>query len=232
LGSAKGAFTGSVRDNPGRIAACEGGTLFLDEIGDIPGSIQAKLLRFIQDKEYERLGESVARKANVRIIAATNANLENLVSEGKFREDLFYRLNVISLTVPSLRERVEDVLVLARDFLAYFNQANHKTMLGFTEDAERLLCQHSWPGNVRELQNTIERAVILGSSNMVEETDLPANIRPVPQMTSIGDIVALSTIEELHIRKIIARTPSLQEAASILGIDLATLWRKRKTYGI
>ncbi|RJQ83637.1 MAG: sigma-54-dependent Fis family transcriptional regulator [Desulfobacteraceae bacterium] len=232
FGHAKGAFTGAVRDNPGRIAACEGGTLFLDEIGDMAPSVQAKLLRFVQDKEYERLGESKPRKADVRIIAATNADLEKSVADGKFREDLFYRINVISLTIPPLRERPEDIMTLATDFLAYFCRSNHKSKLGFTEEAEQLIAGYAWPGNVRELRNAIERAVILGSGERIGKADLPANILPSAGLPSIGDRVPLSTIEELHIRRILANTSSLQEAADVLGIDQATLWRRRKAYGI
>jgi len=232
FGHARGAFTGASRDNPGRIAACEGGTLFLDEIGDMAQAVQAKLLRFIQDKEYERLGDATPRRADVRIIAATNADLGKRVAENRFREDLFYRLNVISLTIPPLRERQEDIMPLAVDFLAYFCRANHKTLLGFTREAEESLTSHNWPGNVRELRNTIERAVILGGGEMIGKTDLPDNIAPSPGTPAIGDRVALSIIEELHIRRVIANTFSLQEAADILGIDQATLWRKRKQYGI
>jgi two-component system, NtrC family, response regulator AlgB len=232
FGHVRGAFTGAVKDNPGRIAACEGGTLFLDEIGEMPFSIQAKLLRFIQDKEYERLGEATSRKANVRIIAATNSDLEKHVAEGIFREDLFYRLNVIKLTVPPLRERTEDIMPLAVSFLAYFCRINHKTIQGFTDAALKRMTGYKWPGNVRELRNTIERAVILGSANQVGDNDLPENIAPVPAAQVIGDMVPLSVIEELHIRRIMAKTASLQEAAEILGIDQATLWRRRKAYGI
>jgi len=232
FGHAKGAFTGAVRDNPGRVAACEGGTLFLDEIGDMAPSVQAKLLHFIQDKEYERLGEAKPRQADVRVIAATNADIERRVAEGLFREDLFYRLNVISLTLPSLRERPEDILPLAIDFLRYFCRANHKSPLGFNEEASERLRRYAWPGNVRELRNTIERAVILGSSEQIGEKDLPDNIAPLASAPSIGDRVPLSTIEELHIRRVLANTSSLQEAADVLGIDQATLWRRRKTYGI
>ena len=206
FGHVKGSFTGAVRDNPGRIAACEGGTLFLDEIGDMAPSVQAKLLRFIQDKEYERLGESKVRKADVRIIAATNADLEKRVAEGRFREDLFYRLNVICLTIPSLRDRPDDIMPLAMDFLTYFCRANHKTLLGFTEEAEKSIASHAWPGNVRELRNTIERAVILGSGERIDTFDLPDNIAPAAGTPAIGDRVPLSTIEELHIRRVMANT--------------------------
>jgi NtrC-family two-component system response regulator AlgB len=232
FGHAKGAFTGAVRDNPGRIAACEGGTLFLDEIGDMAPSVQAKLLHFIQDKEYERLGEAKARQADVRVIAATNADIEKRVAEGLFREDLFYRLNVISLTLPPLRDRPEDILPLAMDFLHYFCRTNHKSILGFNEGVSERLRRYVWPGNVRELRNTVERAVILGSGERLGEKDLPENIVPMAGTPAIGDRVTLSAIEELHIRRVLANTSSLQEAADVLGIDQATLWRRRKTYGI
>lgn len=232
FGHVKGAFTGATKDNPGRIAACEGGTLLLDEIGDLAPSLQVKLLRFIQDKEYERLGESMSRQADVRILAATNADLETAVTNGHFRQDLFYRLNVINLVIPPLRERPEDIMPLATEFLTYFSQANHKTVLGFTEEVEETLIGHNWPGNIRELSNTIERAVILGSGERIGKLDLPRHIIPAATDPKIGDPIPLSTIEELHIRRVIASTSSLQEAADILGMDQATLWRRRKTYGI
>ena len=232
FGHAKGAFTGAVKDNPGRIAACEGGTLFLDEVGDLAPGVQAKLLRFIQDKEYERLGESLSRKADVRIIAATNVDLEKRVAEGRFREDLFYRLNVITLTVPPLRGRPEDIFPLSMDFLAYFSRVNRKAILGFTEDARQALLAHSWPGNVRELRNAVERAVILGSGDMIERGDLPESLATVSTVPKIGDLVSLAAVEEQHIRRVMAGTGSLQEAADVLQIDQATLWRRRKAYGI
>jgi NtrC-family two-component system response regulator AlgB len=232
FGHIKGAFTGAIRDNPGRIAVCEGGTLFLDEIGDMAPSVQAKLLRFIQDKEYERLGESIPRKADVRVIAATNADLKERVAEGRFREDLYYRLDVISLMIPPLRERPEDIMQLATDFLAYFCRAGHKSIIGFTPEAEQFITSYGWPGNVRELRNAIERAVILGSGERIGKADFPANVMPSADTPAIGDRVPLSTIEELHIRRVMADSSSLQEAADILGIDQATLWRRRKAYGI
>ncbi|MEZ4528890.1 MAG: sigma-54 dependent transcriptional regulator [Desulfobacterales bacterium] len=232
FGHVKGAFTGAVRDYPGRIAACEGGTLFLDEIADIPASMQAKMLRFLQDREYERLGEARTRKADVRIIAATNADLAERAARGHFREDLFYRLNVISLTIPPLRERPEDIMPLARDFLTGLGRLSHKPILGFAPDAEQILQHYSWPGNVRELHNAIERAVILGTGERIGGKDLPDHIVPAADVPAIGDPASLAKIEELHIRRVISRTASLQEAANILGIDQATLWRRRKLYGI
>jgi NtrC-family two-component system response regulator AlgB len=232
FGHARGAFTGATGDQPGIIAACEGGTLFLDELGDLPLPVQAKLLRFIQDKEYERLGDPTTRRADVRIVAATNADLEARVAEGRFREDLFYRLNVIRLTVLPLRERPEDILPLAGEFLARLARANHKVLLGFTPEAAEALAGHPWPGNVRELENAIERAVILSGGDRIDRADLPVQVAPRPGSPEVGDRVPLATIEELHIRRILADTPSLKEAADILGIDQATLWRRRKAYGI
>ncbi len=232
FGHAKGAFTGAVKDYAGRVALCAGGTLFLDEIGDLAPSVQGKLLRLIQDKEYERLGEAITRQAEVRIIVATNADLEKRVAEGRFREDLYYRLNVISLLVPPLRERPEDILPLAEDFLSHFCRVNHKNLQGFTSEALEALQGYPWPGNVRELRNSIERAVILGSGSTIDRRDFPETIMPRPRTPILGDRVPLSTIEELHIRSVLAEAGSLQEASDILGIDQATLWRRRKAYGI
>ncbi len=232
FGHAKGAFTGAVKENPGRIAACEGGTLFLDEIGDMALPTQAKLLRFIQDKEYERLGETMSRKANVRIITATNVNLEQRVAEGRFREDLFYRINVISVSVLPLRERREDIMAIAEDFRQFFCLTNHKNIVGFDATAEKALMAHSWPGNVRELRNAIERAVILGTGDQISNSDLPENIVPAIGLPTVGDSIPLAALEEIHIRKILEKTSSIQEAATVLGIDQATLWRRRKAYGI
>src|SRR6478735_5181735 len=164
FGHTKGAFTGAVRDQPGRVEAAEGGTLFLDEIGDLPAGLQAKLLRFLQEHQFERLGETRTRKADVRVVAATNRDLEADVRTGRFREDLLFRLNVIEVRVPSLRERREDILPLARRFLAFFARAVGRPVPELTPDAERVLVDYAWPGNVRELRNAIERALILWPS--------------------------------------------------------------------
>ena len=169
FGHVKGAFTGSaVKDNPGRVAACEGGTLFLDEIGDLPPLLQPKLLRFIQDHVYEHVGEPIAHRANVRVIAATNMDLEAAVKAGKFREDLFYRLNVVELLIPPLRERPQDILPLAERFLAMFATQGHKTLAGFTDRAVQVMEQHDWPGNVRELRNCVERGVIFCEQSLID----------------------------------------------------------------
>ena len=232
FGHVKGAFTGAVRDNPGRVAACEGGTLFLDEIGDLPLTLQPKLLRFVQEREYERVGDAITRKADMRLITATNVDLEKAVKEGRFREDLFFRLNVIQVEIPPLRERPDDIVMLAEKLLAFYGRTNHRNFAGFTEEALQGLKQYSWPGNIRELSNVIERVAILCQADRVGVECLPQNLNPHESLLNIGDPLTLEKIEEQHIRRILAATKSLQEAADILGIDQATLWRRRKKYGI
>jgi NtrC-family two-component system response regulator AlgB len=232
FGHVKGAFTGAVRDNPGRIAASEGGTLLMDEIGDLPLPLQPKLLRFVQEREYERIGEAVTRKADVRLIAATNANLDEAVKEGRFREDLYYRLNVIPLEIPPLRERAGDIVALAERLLAFHGRNNHRAFLGFRVEAISALAAYRWPGNIRELSNTIERAAILCPGDWIGPECLPANLVSGEPAVKIGDAVSLETVEEQHIRRVLASAKSLQEAAAVLGIDQATLWRRRKKYGL
>ena len=232
FGHIKGAFTGAVRDNPGRIAVCEGGTLFLDEISDLPPSLQPKLLRFVQDREYERVGDPLTRKADVRLLAATNINLENAVKEGRFREDLYYRLNVIQIELPPLRERPDDVPGLAERLLAFHGRRNHRCGLSFTAEALAALSRYAWPGNVRELSNVIERAAILCRSDRIGRECLPGGILPAEFSVAIGDPVTIEKVEEQHIRRVLAKAKSLQEAARTLGVDQATLWRRRKKYRI
>jgi NtrC-family two-component system response regulator AlgB len=231
FGHVRGAFTGAVRDNPGRVAACDGGTLFLDEIGDLPLPLQPRLLRFVQDREYERVGDYTTRRANVRLIAATNVNLEDAVKEGRFREDLFYRLNVIQIEIPPLRERPDDAVSLAKQLLIFYGRSNHRSFRGFTEEALETLRRYRWSGNIRELSNVVERAAILCQTDHVGVECLPTNMLPRDAAPNIGDPVSIERIEEQHIRRILATTKSLQEAADILGIDQATLWRRRKQYG-
>ncbi|HEY8022436.1 MAG TPA: sigma-54 dependent transcriptional regulator, partial [Thermoanaerobaculia bacterium] len=233
FGHVRGAFTGAGRDNPGRVALAEGGTLLLDEIGDLPLALQPKLLRFIQDREYERVGDPAPRHADVRILAATNRDLEQAVAEGRFREDLLYRLNVITLEIPPLRNRREDVLLLADRFLALCGREVRKPALRFSDEARRALLAHTWPGNVRELRNAVERAAMLAPGNEVGPENLGLGAGPRGGKTgvggaAVGDLVPLSAVEEEHVRRVLARTSSLAEAASVLGIDQATLWRRRK----
>ncbi len=232
FGHVKGAFTGALRDHLGRIAACEGGTLFLDEIGDLPLPLQAKLLRVLQEKEYEPVGAVETRKADVRIITATSVDLAAAVKANRFREDLFYRLNVVDIVVPPLRDRQEDILPLAERLLVFFARQNHRRLLGFTPEAQETLQHYPWPGNVRELRNVIERAVLLCTGETVGAECMPMHLTPAPPAPKVGDLVPLETIEEMHIRQVLAATRSLEEAARVLGMDPVTLWRRRKKYGV
>jgi NtrC-family two-component system response regulator AlgB len=234
FGHARGAFTGAVKDTEGKIAAANGGTLFLDEIGDLPLSLQPKLLRLLQDRQYERVGETRTRACNVRILAATNRDLQAAVSSGTFREDLLYRLNVIELVLPPLRQRPEDILPLAEHLLHFFARQTGKPVSGFSTEARMAIQRHSWPGNMRELRNGIERGVILASGTEVGLADLPAQIGAPPPQTAleIGAAVTIEQLEAEHIRRVLARTPTMEQAAVVLGIDPSTLYRKRRRFGL
>jgi NtrC-family two-component system response regulator AlgB len=231
FGHVRGAFTGAVGETWGKVKAAEGGTLFLDEIGELPLEIQPKLLRLLQEREYERVGDPKPRKANVRVIAATNRKLEDLVREGKFREDLYYRLNVITIEMPPLRQRPLDLASLARQHLKLFARQSVRPIKDFTPSALNALQRYPWPGNLRELRNVIERAVILAPGEKIDLNDLPDTLRgPQPTGAVIGNRVTLDELEREHIMRIIEIAGSMDEAAQILGIDPATLYRKRKRY--
>jgi two-component system, NtrC family, response regulator AlgB len=238
FGHAKGAFTGAVRDHWGKVKAATGGTLFLDEIGDLPLEIQPKLLRLLQEREYERLGENITRPADLRIIAATNRDLKKRMAEGAFREDLYFRLNVIAIEMPPLRARHGDLLRLADHYLKHFAGQCGRSLRGLSDEAVAQIRAYSWPGNLRELRNAIERAVILAKSDQVGSDELlmdlnrganEAEAAPQPQP---GELISLEKLEEIHIRKILERTSSVAEAAKILGIDDGTIYRKRKKMGL
>jgi NtrC-family two-component system response regulator AlgB len=229
FGHVKGSFTGAVRDTWGKVAAAESGTLFLDEIGELPMDIQPKLLRLLQERQYERLGEHKPRLTNVRIVAATNKDLRACVREGTFREDLFYRLDVISVHIPPLRERNRDLERFAGSFLGFFSKQLGRGSMRFGEEALRKIKAYRWPGNLRELRNTVERAVILSTGDTITEEFLPDNPPPeVDSMVAVGSDISLDTLEEAHIRRILQKASSLDAAAKTLGIDPATLYRKRK----
>jgi NtrC-family two-component system response regulator AlgB len=239
FGHVKGAFTGAVETREGRVAQAEGGTLFLDEIGDLPLALQPKVLRFLQDREYERVGDPKTRRADVRLVAATNRDLEALVAEGRFREDLLYRLRVIEVAMPPLRDRPEDVLPLAEGMLASFARQYDRPLEGFTERAEQALLAYAWPGNVRELRNAVERAAILCPDARVGPEHLPLGDPPGGSAGAppggaarVGADVSIAELEEAHIRRVVAASSTLEAAAETLGIDSVTLWRRRKRYGI
>ena len=238
FGHARGAFTGAVRDVAGKVAAAEGGTLFLDEIGDLPPALQPKLLRFLQERKYERVGETKTRTADVRLVAATNRDLEAAVASGAFREDLFYRLNVVELTLPPLRIR-SDVAELSAHLLAFFARQTGRRLTGFTPGASQALARHPWPGNLRELRNAIERAAILAAGPEVGLADLPERIvyssppaGSAPTSFEVGGPFTLEQLEIEHIRRVVSHAASLDTAAKTLGIDPSTLYRKRKQYGL
>lgn len=233
FGRIKGAYTGAMNDTWGKVAAADRGTLFLDEIGELPLEIQPKLLRLVQEREYERLGEARTRQADVRVIAATNRNLEAAVQEGKFREDLYYRLNVIAVRVPPLRERRSDLKHMAGEYLQFFSQQCGKPIDGFSPAAEKALEQYSWPGNLRELRNVVEHAVILANDNQIELADLPDKLGHAAGAVNganlqVGMKISLADLEKEHIRRVIAQSPTLDEAAQILGIGRTTLYNKKK----
>jgi NtrC-family two-component system response regulator AlgB len=227
FGHVKGAFTGALSDTLGKVAAAESGTLFLDEIGDLPFEIQSKLLRLLQEREYERVGEAKPRRANVRVISATNRDLQEAVREGRFREDLYYRLNVISLRLPPLRDRLQDLERIANRHLDFFAQRAGKTFRGFSAEALQAMRSYGWPGNLRELRNLIERAVILASGDEIGTEDL-AEIVQGPSEYRVGGNVTLEVLENEHMRRVIANSRTIDEAAAVLGVDPATLYRRKK----
>ncbi|GGJ96046.1 sigma-54-dependent response regulator transcription factor AlgB [Pseudomonas matsuisoli] len=232
FGHNRGAFTGATENTLGRVSQADGGTLFLDEIGDFPLGLQPKLLRFIQDKEYERIGDPVTRRADVRILSATNLALDEMVREGHFREDLLYRLNVITLNLPPLRERPEDILDLAERFLAHFVKDYARPARGFSPEAERALATYRWPGNVRELRNVIERASIICPKDRVDVSHLGLGEAPSNNAPRVGESLSLEDLERAHIAAVMASSETLDQAARTLGIDASTLYRKRKQYGL
>ena len=231
FGHARGAFTGAVKDQPGRVEAAAGGTLFLDEIGELPPSLQAKLLRFLQDRQFERVGEAQTRSADVRIVAATNRDLEAEVTAGRFRQDLLFRLNTFEVVVPALRERREDILPLAHRFLALLARQTPGAPRGeLSPEAEAAIVAYEWPGNLRELRNAMERASILAAGPRIGVDLLPERIAAHGPSPHLGGDFTLEDIEREHIQRVLARTPTTEEAAQILGIDTSTLWRRRKRY--
>jgi two-component system response regulator HydG len=241
FGHEKGAFTGADKRREGRFMQADRGTIFLDEIGETSPTMQAKLLRVIQEREIQRVGGEETLSVDVRILAATNRNLEEDVKEGKFREDLYYRLNVVTLNVPPLRERQDDIPLLAQHFLEKYAEKNRKNVKGFSPLTMDMLIKYGWPGNVRELENTIERAVILLTGDLITEKDLPSNIiEPYSEKSDWFEkpkpVVANRPLEEIEKEAILATLEdsggNKSETARRLGINRKTLHKKLKEYGI
>jgi len=229
FGYVKGAFTGAVRDKQGVFEVAHGGTVFLDEIGDISPRLQQILLRVLENGEIQPVGSTTRRKVDVRVVAATNKELEDMVKQGTFRADLYYRLNVISLELPPLRMRKEDIATLAGHFLRKYATENEKTINDMSRDALRLLERYHWPGNVRELENVVERATLLETSREITPESLPENIRNAPQAPPVNPDEDLQTLEEVgrtYIETVLKKTGGNKARASeILGINRTSLWR-------
>jgi PAS domain S-box-containing protein len=236
FGHVRGAFTGAIKDRPGRFEMADGGTLFLDEVSEIGPHIQVKLLRVLQEKEYHRVGETQARMADIRVIAATNRRIKDRIAEGKFRDDLFYRLNVVSISLPPLRERKEDIPVLVEHFLARHVSARGERQRSFSPLAMQTLLEYPWPGNIRELENAVERSLICSREHVIEEAALPGEIRKRGRGMRVADTAHALPSDggEMHrLRNALVRTQgNRQKAAGLLGISRVTLWRKMKELGI
>jgi len=233
FGHKAGAFTGANKDKRGLIEEADTGTLFLDEIGEMPGELQAKLLRVLESNEFIKVGDTKSTKIDVRIIAATNRNLHAEVQQGKFREDLFYRLNVFTITLPPLRERKKDIPVLANSFLQQFAKKTNARIEAMDKTFLEYLQQHDWKGNIRELKNVIERAMILADGPELTLINLPLELQtqnPKSQTLSAFD---LTSVEKLHIQRVLNHTKGNKtEAARLLNIGLTTLYRKIEEYHI
>ena len=238
FGHVKGAFTGAVSDRAGRFEAADGGTIFLDEIGELSPAVQAKLLRVLQEREFERVGTNRTVKVDVRLLTATNQDLERAVREQRFREDLYFRLNVVSIRIPPLRERREDILPLLDHFLRTYAAANDKTIRGVTREARDWVLKYDYPGNIRELENLVERAVVLCRGEVIDLDDLPLSIREgtaatVPAPTPGSLPAELETLERRMIEDALARADGVQtRAAELLGIGERALRYKMKKLGL
>ena len=228
FGHKAGAFTGAVKDKKGLLEEANGGTVFLDEIGELPLELQAKLLRVLENGEYIKLGDTKTHRVNVRVIAATNRNLQQDATAGLFRSDLYFRLSVFSLSLPPLRERTADIPLLAEHFAAFFAERTNKKTPRLSKDYIRLLQQYSWPGNIRELKNILERSLILADNNELQPEHLPADLVSHSPDSSSFD---LASAEKAHIRKILQHTGGNKtEAARLLQIGISTLYRKLEEY--
>src|ERR1035437_2791825 len=232
FGHMKGSFTGAIKDKPGRLEAANGGSVFLDEIAELSPALQSKFLRFLHDERFERVGGEQTITVDARLIAATNRDLPQEINAARFRSDLYYRLNVINLRMPALRERPEDILPLAEMFLAEAAARSRRIGLQFSDEARKALVAYSWPGNIRELRKAVERAVVLSRGAALRKEDLPDILfqSSAPRSGTLPEQSTLEQIEQEHIRRVLVLAPTLEDAAATLGIGIATLWRKRRRY--
>lgn len=231
FGYKAGAFTGAIKDKKGLMEEANGGTLFLDEIGEMPFDLQSKLLRVLETSEFIKVGDTKSIKVNVRIIAATNRNLPKQVSKNEFREDLYYRLNVFTINLPSLRERKEDIPLLAAYYTKFFIAKSNCKISGISKEALKVLEAHTWKGNIRELRNVIERAVILGGADLITPETLPYEMQH--NSDGVTNSLDLSAMEKKHIQSVLQYARGNKtEAARLLNIGLTTLYRKMEEYGI
>lgn len=234
FGHKQGAFTGALKDKKGFIEEANGGTLFLDEIGEMPIDLQAKLLRVLETSEYIPVGDTTPKKSNFRLIAATNRDLKTESDEHRFRSDLYFRLNIFEIKLPSLRERIKDISVLAHYFVKQFSEKTNKKTLNITDDFLQKLENYSWPGNIRELKNIIERSVILSNGDTLTSDVLPYEMQHQPEKaTKSMSAFSMQSIEKLHIQKVLNYTKGNKaETARLLEIGIATLYRKLEEYNI
>jgi transcriptional regulator with PAS, ATPase and Fis domain len=236
FGYVRGAFTDAKKDRLGLFHEANGGTLFLDEIGEIPVTLQAKLLRAIEDREIRPLGGNRSEKVDVRVVSASNRDLEQWVEEGRFRRDLYYRLNVIRLDLPALRERVDDIPLLVNHFIEKFSRQAHHPVTGIDKDALALLVNYRWPGNVRELEHMIERTVLLGKQSTIGVQDLPPQLlaynQPrLPLAEAVARAYTLANLEREYVEQVLENVNgNKSEAAKVLGVDRTTLYRKLEEY--
>ncbi|ATN04264.1 sigma-54-dependent Fis family transcriptional regulator [Chryseobacterium indologenes] len=230
FGHKQGAFTGALKDKKGLIEEANGGTLFLDEIGEMPIDLQAKLLRLLETKEFIKMGETKVSKSDFRLIAATNRNLEDEIKQGNFREDLYFRLNVFEINLPALRERKEDLKMLAKNFIDQFSHKLHLSGIQVSPDYYRILEKNDWKGNIRELRNAVERSLILMDNNTLDTESLPHYSE---KTVSENDSLSIRSLEKVHIQKVLQYTKGNKaEAARLLEIGIATLYRKLEEYGL
>ena len=234
FGHAKGAFTGADQPRAGYVEAAKNGSLFVDEVGDLGKETQGKFLRLLEEREYVRVGDTEPRRSDARIVAATHRDLKAAVSDGSFRDDLFYRLNVVTIRLPSLRQRREDIPSLVTSFLKPASQSAHSRVLTVSAEAMAALVAYDWPGNIRELSNVLERAALLANGDVLTPDLLPEEVRSSSRPTvplQDGD-ESLEAAERRHIAAVVARHPTLDTAAKALGVDPSTLYRKRERYGL